>query len=414
MRLLHTADWHLGQTLYDFERSYEHQCFLDWLLDTLENERIDALLIAGDVFDHANPAAAAQRQLYQFLTTAKQRLPQLDIVIIAGNHDSGGRLEAPAPLLKSFAVTVVGRATRDPNGDLEADRLLTPLHDQHGEIAAWCLAVPFLRPGEVPRVETEGDPYLQGIAALYRRVLDCALTRQENGQALIALGHCHLSGGQVSEASERRIIIGGIEALPVATFDPALAYVALGHLHRPQIVGGQPRLRYSGSPLPMSFAEIHYPHQVICVDLVDGALTAATPIPIPRFVPLLRIPSQPAPLTETLEKLAALDLPEVRFEAQPYLEARVLLDAPEPGLRAQVEAALAGKPVRLARIDLHYGRSHAEDTTAHNPQTLDELDRLQPDDIFQQLHVQKYGAEPSTALMAAFRELLLTSDGTND
>ncbi|HCK80117.1 MAG TPA: exonuclease SbcCD subunit D [Candidatus Competibacteraceae bacterium] len=410
MRLLHTADWHLGQSLHTFERSREHQRFLDWLLDTLETERIDALLIAGDVFDNANPSAAAQRQFYRFLAAAKRRLPRLDIAIIAGNHDSAGRLEAPAPLLEAFDAAVIGHTTRDPAGEIDCDRLIAPLRDRTGEVAVWCLAVPFLRPGDVPRVETDGDPYLQGIEALYQRTLERALKRQENGQAIVALGHCHMRGGLLSEESERRIVIGGIEALPVETFAPAISYAALGHLPRAQTVGGQQRVRYSGSPLPMSFSEIAYRHQVIRVDLDGGSRVETASIPIPRFVDLLRIPAQPAPLNEALEMLAALDLPDQPFEDRPYLEARVRLDAPEPGLRARIEAILEDKPVRLARIETSYSRASERDP-ADIPQSLDELSRLQPDEIFNKLHWRKYGAEPVPELLAAFRELLLEPEG---
>ncbi len=410
MRLLHTSDWHLGQTLYNYDRAYEHQHVLDWLLDTLEAEQADALLIAGDIFDNANPSVAAQRQFYRFLTTAKRRVPQLDIVIIAGNHDSPGRLEAPAPLFEAFDAIVVGYVTRDAKGAIELDRLIVPLKNRDGEIAAWCLAIPFLRPGDVPRVETDGDPYLEGIALLYRQALDRALSRRDNGQAIVALGHCHMNGGQTSEDSERRIVIGGVEALPVEIFDPAIAYAALGHLHRAQKVDGQDRVRYSGSLLPMSFAEIHYPHQVIRIDLDGDALAKTTPIPIPRPVELLQIPTQPAPPDEALAALAALALPDAPLEAQPYLEVRARLNAPEPGLRARVEAALDGKPVRLTRIETRYNGS-AESDSASGPQSLDDLGRLQPDDIFKKLHWRKYGEEPSTALLDAFQELLLTSDG---
>ena len=410
MRLLHTSDWHLGQTLHTFDRGYEHQCFLDWLLDTLETEQTDALLIAGDVFDNANPSAASQRQLYRFLAQAKRRVPHLDIVLIAGNHDSPGRLEAPAPLFEAFDATVVGHVTRNSRGEIELDRLVAPLRNRDGEIAAWSLAVPFLRPGDLPRVETAGDPYLEGVALLYRQALDHALNRQENGQAIVALGHCHMSGGQTSEDSERRIVIGGAEALPVEVFDPVIAYAALGHLHRTQTVGGQGRVRYCGSPLPMSFAEIAYPHQVVRVDLDGGSVREIAEIRIPRPVELLRAPAQPAPLDEVLDALAALDLPDRPRDAQPYLEVRVRLNAPEPGLRARVDAVLDGKPVRLAKIEPTYG-GRADNATADGPQSLDDLGRLQPDDIFKQLHWRKYGEESSAALLEAFRELLLTADG---
>ncbi|MCP5197817.1 MAG: exonuclease SbcCD subunit D C-terminal domain-containing protein [Gammaproteobacteria bacterium] len=406
MRLLHTSDWHLGQTLHDFDRSYEHRCFLDWLLDTLETEQADALLVAGDLFDNPNPSAEAQKQLYHFLTEAKHRVPQLDIVLIAGNHDSAGRLEAPASLLQAFDATVVGSVTRNIQGDIELERLVVPLRNRQGDIAAWGLAIPFLRPGDVPRVETEGDAYLEGVRQLYRQTLDHALESRENGQALIALGHCHLLGSQTSEDSERRIVIGGAEALAVEIFDPAIAYVALGHLHRAQKVGGQERVRYSGSPLPMSFTEIDYPHQVVRVDLTGDMVQAITPLRVPRPVDLLRIPRQPAPLNEVLEQLKALERPEAPLEAQPYLQVRVRLTAPEPALRAKIESVLDKKPVRLARIETTYG-GDASETDDHRYRSLDELERLQPQDIFQKLYKNKHKTEPSAELLAAFSELAL-------
>ena len=156
MRLLHTSDWHLGQTLHNYERTYEHQCFLDWLLATIVAQEIDALLIAGDVFDTANPSAAAQKQLYRFLQQARARAPQLDIVVIAGNHDSPGRLEAPGPLLEAHGTSVVGHVLRLPDGAIDLERHLIALHDKSGQVQAWCLAIPFLRPGDVPRLEASG------------------------------------------------------------------------------------------------------------------------------------------------------------------------------------------------------------------------------------------------------------------
>lgn len=406
MRLLHTSDWHLGQSLHHYDRSHEHQCFLDWLLDTLESEAIDALLIAGDIFDNANPSAQAQRLFYRFLAAAKQRLPRLDILLIAGNHDSPARLEAPSPLFEVFDARAIGQVTRDAEGRIELERLLVPLRNREREVAAWCLAVPFLRPGDLPRLETQGDAYLAGIERLYHQVLDLALERREPGQAILALGHCHLSGGTISADSERRLIIGGAEALPVEIFDPAIAYTALGHLHRAQNIGGLERVRYAGSPLPLSFAEVQYRHQVVRVDLDSESLATTVPLPVPRWVDLLRVPKQHAPLDEVLNALLALELPETPLIAQPYLEVRVRLEAPEPGLRARIESVLEGKPVRLARIDPTYGRQNPA-TAAEGPQSLDDLGRLQPEDLFRKLHHGRHGAEPATRLLEAFRELWL-------
>jgi exonuclease SbcD len=409
MRLLHTSDWHLGQTLHNYERTYEHQCFLDWLLTTIVAEDIDALLIAGDVFDTANPSAAAQKQLYRFLQQARARAPRLDIVVIAGNHDSPGRLEAPGPLLEAHGTSVIGHVLKNAALEIDLERHLIPLHDKSGAVAAWCLAIPFLRPGDVPRLpvidgeEAPADPYLAGIALLYRQAYQLAAARRQPGQAIVAMGHCHMVDGTASLESERRIVIGGTEALPAAIFDPAIAYAALGHLHLAQRVGQKEHLRYCGSPLPLSFAEVGYQHQVLRIDLAGGA-AIVTPLMVPRAVELLRVPPKPAPLEEALAALEALQPADLPLHQQPFLEVRVLLDAPEPGLRGRIEAAIAGKPVRLAKIEPTRKLDGA--ASVDTALSLDQLAQLQPDDIFRRLYLQRYGSEAPDDQLQAFAELL--------
>lgn len=406
MRLLHTSDWHLGQTFHQFERSYEHQSFLSWLLDTLEREAIDGLLIAGDVFDNANPSAAAQSMLYGFLTEAHRRLPHLNMVLTAGNHDSPGRLEAPAPLLSLFDAKVVGLVNRDES-EILVEQLVHPLKSQDGQVAAWCIAMPFLRIADVPRVNDVNDAYTSGVEALYRQAFEVAKTKREVGQAIIAMGHCHMTGSETSDDSERRIVIGGAEALPATIFDDSIAYVALGHLHLPQKIKGNGTRRYSGSPLPMSFSEIHYPHQVVVIDL-DGELVAEVrEIRVPRTVDLHKVPASARPLDEVLAALSALELPERPEEEWPYLQVRVQLTQPEPGLRAQIDTALAGKPVRLARIETTYPKNSNDSAAAQI--SVDEMHTLAPADFFEKLYEHRYGEAPPPELMTAFNELADTT-----
>jgi DNA repair protein SbcD/Mre11 len=414
MRLLHTSDWHLGQSLHNFDRHYEHQRFLDWLLDTIVSEQADALLVAGDIFDNANPSAASQRQLYSFLQQARARAPQLDIVVIAGNHDSPGRLEAPGPLLEVHGTTVVGYPHRGADGKIDMERMLVPLTGKDGAVAAWVLAIPFLRHGDVPRlpvvevaagedVAPQPDPYLSGIAELYRQALELAAARAAEGQAIVAMGHCHMVNGTMSADSERRIVIGGTEMLPTGIFPPPIAYAALGHLHLAQQVGPHAHIRYCGSPIPLSFAETGYRHQVLRIDLEGAQVAEISVLPVPRAVQLLRVPEKPATLEEVKAALAAIDLPEVPLEQQPLLEVRIKLAAPEPGLRAAVEEALQGKPVRLAKIETS---SAACASFAEAALSLDQLATLQPDDIFKRLYQQRYGTEAPAEQLAAFAELV--------
>jgi len=413
MRLLHTSDWHLGQTLHNYDRTYEHGCFLDWLVDTLAEEAIDVLLIAGDIFDNANPSSLAHRQLYRFLQRARARVPHLQVVVIAGNHDSPGRLEAPTPLLEAYGTIVVGNVLRDADGEVDLERLLVPLHDRDGAVKAWCLAVPFLRPGDVPRLPREEklkddapapDPYLYGTTLLYRQAYELAVERSAPGQAIVAMGHCHMVDGQSSHDSERRIVIGGSEALPASMFGPDIAYTALGHLHLAQRVGGREHVRYCGSPLPLSFSEVNYQHQVLRVDLDDTGATTVTPLFVPRAVELLRVPATPAPLEDVLAALESLEPdPDLPPQAWPYLEVRVLLDGPEPGLRSRVEAAVAGKPVRLAKIEPT--RKLVAVSDASDALSLEQLAQLQPDDIFRRLWQQRFGDDAPPDQMDAFAEL---------
>jgi exonuclease SbcD len=304
-------------------------------------------------------------------------------------------------------------------GDIDLERMLVPLTGRDGAVKAWCVAVPFLRPGDVPRVAIEAaegdaaagapfDAYLSGIALLYQQAYELARSRCTNGEAILAMGHCHMVGGDSSPDSERRILIGGTEALPASMFDPSIAYVALGHLHLAQKVGKQEHLRYSGSPLPLSFAEIGYQHQVLRIDLDGGKATEIAPLHVPRAVDLLRVPPQPAPLQQVIAELVGLDLPDAPLHQQPYLEVRVLLDGPEPSLRAQVEAALEGKPVRLAKIE----PTRRVVTTAgpESALSLDQLAQLQPDDIFQRLWRQRFGEDAPADQLAAFAELVSSGD----
>ncbi len=408
MRLLHTSDWHLGQTLHHHDRAWEHQRFLDWLLQTLVAHAIDALLISGDVYDNANPSAASQRMLYRFLTAARQRVPHLNIVLIAGNHDSPGRLEAPAPFLEEFDARVVGVVERDAEGNIEVSRLVVPLRNRQGDVAAWCLAIPFLRVSDVPRLDNAGDAYLQGVAALYGQAQTMAREYRQPNQAIVAMGHCHMAGGQVSEHSERRIVVGGAEMLSSSLFDADVAYAALGHLHLAQKVGGAEHIRYSGSPLPLSFAEMGYPHQVLIVELDGARLAGIESIAVPRAVEMLRVPLKAAPIEEVEAALAKLELADVGPDARPFLEVRVRLDGPEPGLRARIEAALESKPVRLARIDTHSCIS--PDRPAPAARSLDELGQLDPVAIFKDTYLRKYGEASPDDLLAALHEILNTAE----
>lgn len=398
MKLIHTSDWHLGQTFHGQERYYEHQHFLDWLLGVLETRRPDVLLVAGDVFDVVNPSLRAQEQLYHFIVAVHERLPHLTLVMIAGNHDSGARIELPAPLLRRLRAHALGRVVWLDDGRLDAWRLLVPLEDASGEVRAWCLALPFLRPAEVTGGDI-GDDYVAGITRVHQQLIAAARARREPGQALIAMSHAHLRGAAVSEDSERPIVIGGEESLPASLFPEEIAYVALGHLHRPQQVG-EARIRYSGTPLPMDFSEAHYAHQVVEVTLDGESLAGCEILSIPRAVDMRRV--GPAPLAAVVAELETLEtdttLPRERW---PWLEVRVELDAPRVDLRAVIERALRDQAVRLVRIQSQYARTEGELSPAHQ-----RLESLGPQALFDRAWQASYGDLPDESTRRDFASLL--------
>ncbi|MGG7600422.1 exonuclease SbcCD subunit D C-terminal domain-containing protein [Pseudomonas sp. WC1] len=402
MRLFHTSDWHLGQSLHGQERDFEHACFLDWLLGQLRLRQPDALLIAGDIFDTVNPPVKAQERLYDFIVQAHEQQPKLDIVMIAGNHDSGSRIELPAPLMRRLRTHALGRVHWLDEGQLDAERLLIPLTNARGKVGAWCLALPFLRPAEVTGPAL-GDDYLQGITQVHEQLIAAAQKKRKKGQALVAISHAHMAGGSISEDSERSLIIGNAEALPARLFDKAISYVALGHLHKPQKVNREDRIRYSGAPIPLSFAEINYPHQVLEVELEGTELVSVEPRPVPRAVALQRV--GPAPLGELLEQLGQLPVIDLLEDPnrQPWLEVRVSLDEPQPDLRQQIETALQGKAVRLVRISAEYAGAGRQD---EDEQAFVELAQLTPQDLFSRAWQQQYGNPVDEQALADFAELL--------
>ncbi len=405
LRVIHSADWHLGHSLHGISRHYEQRCFLDWLLDRLEQVEADALVVAGDIFDSTNPPASAFALFYGFLTDARRRLPGLDLIVIGGNHDSAARLEAPSSLFQALGIHVIGAVTNAAGSGLDCRRLLIPMTAKNGRTEGWCAAMPFLRNADLPPVEEGEDPLIAGVRDHYQTLLRAARARHQDGQALLATGHCYMVNSRLSEMSERRILGGNQHALPADIFPPEVTYAALGHLHLAQAVDREGRIRYSGSPIPLSLDEAGYPHQVVQVDLDQGALIDARAVPVPRSVDILRLPGEgPAPLEQVIECLGQLELdPDLPPERYPFMEVRVLLERPEPGLRHAIEEQCEGRPLRLLKVSSHYPGSDESLADLLPQQRLEELD---PEQVFNRCYQASCDQPPPDDLLACFRELL--------
>ena len=405
IKILHTADWHIGQLFHEYDRSYEHQQFLDWLGNIIKDEQIDVLLISGDVFDHSNPSAASIKMFYRFLRLATKSNPELQVIITAGNHDSASRLESPKPLLESSNIHVIGLVEKKPDGSIDYEKILIPLHDKAGNTSAWCMAVPFLRLGDYPVILDSDNSYAAGVAAFYAEAYNYACSIKTPEQPVICMGHLHAQQAEISDMDKvERQILGGVECISAAAFHEDIRYVALGHIHKAQRIGGREHIRYCGSPIPMSFSELNYKHQVIVFDLEEERIDNLKSIEISLAVALQRVPSVHSALTEVMNALDQLPAQVDQCEPAPYLEVRVLLDGPEPGLRHKIQKALVGKYVRLARIDAKYPVANGRENAAE-PVLQDLLNDLKPVDVFAKVHLGKYNTPVSEELLQLFNQV---------
>jgi exonuclease SbcD len=403
MRLLHTSDWHLGHTLKEVTRDHEHAAFLAWLLAACAREAPDVLVITGDVFDSATPPASAERMWFELLAAARRAHPALDIIAIAGNHDSPARLGAASSVLRELGVHVIGGLPRVAGGAIDMDRVLIPVAGGRGLVAA----VPFLRPVDVP-VDVD-DP----LAAVYGEVIAAARARRRADQSLVVLGHLYVTGAEPSYLSERRVSIGGQESASLRLFPADIDYVALGHMHRAQRVG-RDTIRYAGAPIALSLDESGYRHQAIVVDFGgDGRVAEIRSLDVPQTIEIVRIPKRgAAPLAEVLAAIAELP-PRLPGEdpARPYLDLVVSLERPEPRLRTTIETALDGKRPRLVQLRVELDGSGAALGDRVAVKRLAELD---PRDVFAQLWARSHAEPPSAAVVGAFERLLAEVHGDLD
>ena len=272
MKIIATSDWHLGNMFHGNDRLPEHKHFLSWLLSQIEEQQPDALLIAGDIFDNGNPSAASQAAYYGFLADASEKCPTMQIIIIAGNHDSANRLEAPRALLTRHRVEVRGVISRSwvqtgERGEWQTDYddLMLPICSCEGEQAV-VLAVPYLRNDIVHNAS-----YSDGVRQFLRELTSQARQKYP-GLPLIMMAHMYAKGADIAsrDASEK-IVIGGVEEVSMDGWTDHPDYLTCGHIHKRQHIWNTDWARYSGSVLPMSFAEVDYRHGVDLVTIhADG------------------------------------------------------------------------------------------------------------------------------------------------
>lgn len=296
MKIIATSDWHLGNLFHGNDRLPEHKHFLQWLLSQIEEQQPDALLIAGDIFDNGNPSAAAQTVYYEFLADATQLCPHLQIIITAGNHDSASRLEAPRPLLSRYHVEIRGNIQKIWNADeghwiFSYDDLIIPIHDIQGNQAI-VLAVPYLRSDIVQNAN-----YSQGVNNFLRSLTTLAREKHP-GKPLTMMAHMYAKGSDIAktDASEK-IIIGGQEEVDLKDWHDHPDYMTCGHIHKRQHIWNTDWARYTGSVLPMSFAEKDYLHGVDLITIDDNHSIQVQMLPYSPQHALVILPEDDEELT---------------------------------------------------------------------------------------------------------------------
>jgi exonuclease SbcD len=383
MKIIHTADWHIGQRLHERPRLDEHAQFLNWLLETIQEQDVELLLVSGDIFDTALPSAEATNLYYRFLYRLFDETKAY-AVITAGNHDSARHLEAPREFLKMGRIRVVGLATNAVECVFEF-----PLDNPRVVVAA----IPYLSESDLSYVsyETEVDRnerYREQLKAFYA---DC-VSHMPATLPKILMGHLFVQGGTITD-SERNIQIGGATAIHAGDFPDGVDYVALGHLHRPQTIKGAPYpIRYSGSPIPLRFNETGYDKKVYLLKLSDdGTLMPDEEIEIPIFKELCTVEG---------------DEESILWEARTgmwdgkYIQVKLKLDKPRVGISDVIRQAFSerGGNVLIVEVEL-------PETTYGSGISVEDMKR--PEEIFEQFHKAKYeGEPPDDSLAQAFSELV--------
>lgn len=407
MKLIHTADWHLGDNFHGFDRGAEHQHFLNWLQQVVNDEQPDALLVAGDVFDNANPSAQAEELLYAFLADITRKNPKLKIIITAGNHDSGRRLQAPASLLRNFNVEVRGVVEYDEKNRPLLDKLIIPISTDETDdatIDALILAVPYLRAGDYSNAEGTS----KGIRDFINQLARAARKKYGKHIPLVLMAHLYAAGSEIAlDEHSERLVIGGEDCVDITGLDNEAAYVALGHIHKAQQVGGQDRMAfYAGSPIPMSFAEIDYQHSVnkVFIGPTGGIMIDQIVYNPPRQ--LVTIPRHGAGSLElVLKEIAKLpSRKKIPAEQWPYVEIKLNEKQPNPATQNEIISALAEKAACLCRLQRIAPTTDSR-TTGRRLNSLDQLRNISPLDIALDAFTQATGDEMDDELISRFNTI---------
>jgi DNA repair protein SbcD/Mre11 len=399
MKILHTSDWHIGRTLYGRKRYAEYEAFLNWLADLIERENIDALLVSGDIFDNSTPSNYAQEIYYRFLCSIAL-LPNRHVVVTAGNHDSPSFLNAPREILKSLNVHVVGCASNTPEDEL----IVLTGPDQEPQLIV--CAVPYLRDRDIriaeagESIEQKEQKIIEGIRTHYRMVCEAAEQKRivlGRPVPIVAMGHLFAAGGRTVDGDgvRRDLYIGSLAQVRSDVFPSSIDYLALGHLHVPQRVGGSDLMRYSGSPLPMGFGEAQQDKAVVIVEFSND-IPGVTNVPVPRFQALKTLRGDwptIAGAIEELKKQGSSAWLEIIYEGEEIIG----------NLRERLDEAIIGSSLEVLPVK----NNRVLDLAMKGMNTEETLDDLDVTDVFRRcLQSHEVPEDQQPGLLNAYQEII--------
>ncbi|MHA7848160.1 exonuclease subunit SbcD [Serratia sp. D1N4] len=385
MRLIHTSDWHLGQYFFTKSRAAEHQAFLRWLIEQVEQQQVDALIVAGDLFDTGSPPSYARELYNRFVVELQHTGCQL--VILGGNHDSVATLNESRELLSCLNTTVIA------NAQTAIESQILVLKQRDGQPGAVLCAIPFLRPRDLltSRAGESGTQKQQAlqeaIAEHYHNLYQAACARRDAlglKLPIVATGHLTTVGVTTSD-SVRDIYIGTLDAFPAQAFPPA-DYIALGHIHRAQNVAKSEHIRYSGSPIPLSFDELGKAKSVLMVDFADGALQQVTALEVPTFQPMQLIKGDLQQIEQQLRQFA-----DYQGELPVWLDIEVATQDYLSDIQRRIQQLADDLPVEVLLLR----RSKEQRRLVIAQQDKETLNELSVGDVFERrLALESEMAEP--------------------
>ncbi len=379
MRLIHTSDWHLGQYFFTKSRAAEHQAFLRWLIEQIEQQQVDALIVAGDLFDTGSPPSYARELYNRFVVELQHTGCQL--VVLGGNHDSVATLNESRELLSCLNTTVIA------NAQSETEQQILVLNQRDGQPGAVLCAIPFLRPRDL-LTSRAGESGVQKQQALQEAIADHYQTLYQAACArrdalglplpIVATGHLTTVGATTSD-SVRDIYIGTLDAFPAQAFPPA-DYIALGHIHRAQNVAKSEHIRYSGSPIPLSFDELGKAKSVFMVDFSAGVLQQVSALEIPSFQPMQLIKGNLAQIEQQLQQFA-----DYQGELPVWLDIEVATQDYLSDIQRRIQLLADQLPVEVVLLR----RSKEQRRQAIEQQDKETLNELSVNEVFERRLAQE-------------------------